>query len=55
MGIHNRVGSLEKGKDADVVVLSGLPFDSGTRVNATIVKGEVCWQRETAKIAASNL
>lgn len=55
MGIHNRVGSLEKGKDADVVVLSGLPFDSGTRVNATIVKGEVCWQRENAKIAASSL
>jgi len=55
MGIHNRVGSLEKGKDADVVVLSGLPFDPGTRVNATMVNGKLCWQRANGKGAASNL
>jgi imidazolonepropionase-like amidohydrolase len=55
MGIHNRVGSLEKGKDADLVVLSGLPFEAGTRVNATIVNGKLCWQRENEKGAASNL
>jgi imidazolonepropionase-like amidohydrolase len=54
MGIHNRVGSLEKGKDADLVVLSGLPFEAGTRVNATMVNGKLCWQRENVKIAASN-
>jgi len=54
MGIHNRVGSLEKGKDADVVVLTGLPFEAGTRVNATMVNGKVCWQREYEKVAASN-
>jgi imidazolonepropionase-like amidohydrolase len=49
MGINSRVGSLEKGKDADVVVLSGLPFDAGTRVNATIINGKLCWQREHEK------
>jgi imidazolonepropionase-like amidohydrolase len=49
MGIQNRVGSLEKGKDADVVVLSGLPFEAGTRVNATMVNGKFCWQRENDK------
>jgi imidazolonepropionase-like amidohydrolase len=54
MGIHNRVGSLEKGKDADVVILSGLPFEAGTRVNATIVNGKLCWQRESEKVAAFN-
>jgi imidazolonepropionase-like amidohydrolase len=54
MGIHNRVGSLEKGKDADIVVLSGLPFEAGTRVNATLVNGRVCWQRENNKIGAVN-
>ena len=54
MGIHNRVGSLEKGKDADVVVLSGLPFEAGTRVNVTIVSGKLCWQRENERVAASN-
>jgi imidazolonepropionase-like amidohydrolase len=54
MGIHNRVGSLEKGKDADVVVLTGLPFQAGTRVNATMVNGKVRWQREHEKVAASD-
>jgi imidazolonepropionase-like amidohydrolase len=54
MGIHNRVGSLEKGKDADVVVLSGLPFEAGTRVNATMVNGKFCWQRDQQRVAAAN-
>ena len=31
-GIADRVGSLEKGKDADVIVLSGHPFDLMTQV-----------------------
>jgi imidazolonepropionase-like amidohydrolase len=52
MGIYNRVGSLEKGKDADVVILSGLPFEAGTRVDATIVNGKICWKREFEKVAA---
>jgi imidazolonepropionase-like amidohydrolase len=54
MGIHNRVGSLEKGKDADLVILSGLPFEAGTRVDATIVNGKTCWKRELEKVATSN-
>jgi imidazolonepropionase-like amidohydrolase len=45
MGIEDRVGSLEKGKDADLVVLSGPPFDSATRVEAVIVNGQVAWRR----------
>ena len=54
MGIHNRVGSLEKGKDADVVVMSGLPFEAGTRVNATMVNGKFSWQRDQKRVAAAN-
>ena len=46
MGIHDRVGSLEKGKDADVVVLSGAPFDAGTKVEAVIVDGKASWKRK---------
>ena len=45
MGIEDRVGSIEKGKDADLVVLSGLPFDSATRVEAVLVNGNVAWRR----------
>jgi imidazolonepropionase-like amidohydrolase len=54
MGIHTRVGSLEKGKDADVVMLSGLPFEAGTRVNATMVNGKFSWQRDQERVAAAN-
>jgi imidazolonepropionase-like amidohydrolase len=54
MGIDTRVGSLEKGKDADVVMLSGLPFEAGSRVNATMVSGKLCWQRQNERVAASN-
>lgn len=46
MGIHDRVGSLEKGKDADVVVLSGAPFEAGTKVEAVIVDGKASWKRK---------
>ena len=45
MGIEDRVGSIEKGKDADLVVLSGLPFDSATKVEAVVVNGKVAWRR----------
>ncbi|NLN03841.1 MAG: amidohydrolase [Clostridiaceae bacterium] len=40
-GIADRVGSLEVGKDADIVILSGDPLDFMTRVTTTIINGEV--------------
>jgi len=52
MGIHNRVGSLEKGKDADVVVLSGPPFEAGTRVEAVVVNGKVSWKRDVERLSS---
>jgi len=50
MGIDERVGSLEKGKDADVVVLSGPPFDAATQVEGVIVNGTIGWRSEPARI-----
>ncbi|MFD3003362.1 amidohydrolase family protein [Pontibacter toksunensis] len=38
--LENRVGSLEKGKDADFVVLNGEPFSVYTRVEQTWVEGQ---------------
>jgi imidazolonepropionase-like amidohydrolase len=55
MGIDSRVGSLERGKDADVVLLSGLPFEAGTRVYATMIGGKLCWRREQKTITAAGL
>jgi len=39
-GVDDRVGSLEVGKDADIVFLSGEPFAPGTRVTRVMVEGE---------------
>lgn len=39
LGVEARVGSLEVGKDADLVLWSGEPFQPGARVVATIVDG----------------
>src|SRR6056297_541218 len=41
LGIANRVGSLEEGKDADVVLFDGDPFEYVTNVQAVIVNGVV--------------
>jgi hypothetical protein len=41
LGVQDRVGSLEPGKDADLVVLSGDPFDAASRVRAVYIGGKV--------------
>ena len=39
--IDDRVGSLERGKDADFVVFSGSPFEMTSRVQLVVVNGVV--------------
>jgi imidazolonepropionase-like amidohydrolase len=41
LGIAQRVGSLEKGKDADVVLFDGDPFEYTTHVCGVLIDGEV--------------
>jgi len=41
LGIAQRVGSLEKGKDADVVLFDGDPFEYNTHVCGVMIDGEV--------------
>ncbi|HOQ76072.1 MAG TPA: amidohydrolase [Thermoclostridium sp.] len=41
--IHDRVGSLEVGKDADMVLYTGHPFDYMTRVYMTIINGKIVY------------
>lgn len=40
LGVHDRVGSLQAGLEADFVLLSGAPFSPNNRVLATYVSGE---------------
>ncbi|NLX76205.1 MAG: amidohydrolase [Clostridiaceae bacterium] len=44
-GIDDRVGSLENGKDADIVIFSGHPFDYRTKADLTIINGKVVYSR----------
>ncbi len=46
MDIEDRVGSLEPGKDADFLILSGDPFSVYTHVEQTWIEGEKIWDRE---------
>ncbi|CAN0243412.1 unnamed protein product [Chrysoparadoxa australica] len=46
MDIDDRVGTLEKGKDADFVILSGDPFSVYTLVEETWIEGLKVWDRD---------
>ena len=43
LGVADRVGSIEKGKDADIRILDGDPLELGTRVEKVIIDGEVVY------------
>ncbi|MTI94109.1 MAG: amidohydrolase [Firmicutes bacterium] len=43
LGVDERVGSIEVGKDADLVVIDGHPFDYLSRVQYTLIDGEVVY------------
>lgn len=45
LGIENKVGSIEKGKDADIAMFDGDPFEYTTHVSAVLIDGEVVFDR----------
>jgi imidazolonepropionase-like amidohydrolase len=49
LGVSNRMGSLEKGKDANLVVLSGEPHDVTTRVEKVMIDGRWVFGEKTDK------
>lgn len=48
LGVDKRVGSIEVGKDGDVVVWDGHPLSPYSRVAYTLIDGEVFFQRRDA-------
>ena len=46
LGVENRVGSIEPGKDADLAIFSAHPFSPDARVERTLVEGTVVFDRE---------
>ncbi len=45
LGVSDRLGSVEPGRDADLVLFAGDPFDPATPVRMTIVEGDVVYER----------
>jgi len=46
IGVAHRIGSIEKGKDADLVIMSGDPFHYLTRVEKVIINGEIVFEKK---------
>jgi imidazolonepropionase-like amidohydrolase len=46
LGIADRVGSLEPGKDADLTLFDGDPFEYTSHVEAVLVNGDVTYRRK---------
>jgi imidazolonepropionase-like amidohydrolase len=44
--LDQRIGSIEAGKDADLVIWNGHPLSSYSRVDTTFIEGEVYFDRE---------
>lgn len=46
IGMGDRFGSIEKGKDANILFLSGDPLDSTTWVDKVMIEGAIAYERE---------
>lgn len=49
-GVEERVGSLEVGKDGDIVIFDGNPMEVFTRVLCTIIEGKIVYHDEQTDI-----
>jgi len=50
LGLDKRIGSIEVGKDADILLLNGNPLDYRTYVETAIVNGRVAYKRSDVRI-----
>jgi len=46
LGVSKRVGSIQRGKDADLVILNGDPLQPTSTVEMVIINGDIVYQRQ---------
>jgi len=46
LGIDDTVGTIEVGKEADIIFLSGDPLDPASRVTRVMIEGSIEWERD---------
>jgi imidazolonepropionase-like amidohydrolase len=46
LGVSKRVGSIQRGKDADLVILNGDPLQPTSTVEMVIINGDIAYQRQ---------
>ncbi|WP_053955807.1 amidohydrolase [Inediibacterium massiliense] len=46
LGIDNHVGSIKEGKDADIAIWDGHPFDLQSKVSCTIIDGTIVYEEK---------
>ncbi|MGB8951662.1 MAG: amidohydrolase family protein [Candidatus Aminicenantales bacterium] len=55
VGLDDRIGSIEKGKDADLVFLTGDPFDMMSEVDTVIIDGKIVYENQNLALPATVL
>lgn len=50
LGLEQRIGSIEEGKDADLLILNGPPLDYRTCVQTVFVKGKIYYEHEKERL-----
>ena len=50
LGLEDRLGSIEKGKDADLLILDGPPLDYRTYVDQAYVNGRLVYDRDVNRV-----
>lgn len=51
-GVDERMGSLERGKDADIAIFDGNPLEVATRTMCTIIDGEIAYADQSFSLPA---